>query len=529
MGERNEGRGRRLLWFYPACLLVTACLFCLAPIRGGRAIWLYLGVAALFLFAVRPGSAIYARTVEDRATVQRVCTALVAVVTIVGCTFPMGLLPIWNGERPGHRNQYELMAEAILDGHIDFDYGDEDALKDVENPYKTGALDAAGIPYHWDHAYYNGHYYMYFGIVPVLLVFLPYRVITGASLTTYHATQLFTALTIVGIFVLFGFLAKRFFKKLPFFLYLALAAAFSVMSVWYATAEPALYCTAISSGVAFTVWSIYFYVRAVWGEQRENRQIAWAAAGALCGALVFGCRPTIGLANVLVIPLLVCFLRQRKITGKLMGKLALAALPYVVVGVSLMVYNYVRFDDPFEFGQRYQLTVVDQRWFSFGLDRANLQRVASTLKYDCFRPGPLTESFPYFQPGGVFANFPILLLLAAMFIPAVFRSLRRSGMIWLVLGVVLAVVLVYGSIVLMSPFMLERYHMDFYFLLGIGCFVVIGLWYETCQARTGRYLCTGVTVLCAMTVIAAVIFYLCQLNVFYSESVDHVARILHLG
>ncbi|MBR3537441.1 MAG: hypothetical protein IKN79_00015, partial [Eubacterium sp.] len=41
-------------------------------------------------------------------------------------------------------------------------------------------------------------------------------------------------------------------------------------------------------------------------------------------------------------------------------RLLLAASPYIVTAAALMTYNYVRFENPFEFGQTYQLTVVDQ-------------------------------------------------------------------------------------------------------------------------------------------------------------------------
>lgn len=40
----------------------------------------------------------------------------------------------------------------------------------LENPYDAGARDAAQInDIHWDHAFYNGRYYVYFGLVPCLL------------------------------------------------------------------------------------------------------------------------------------------------------------------------------------------------------------------------------------------------------------------------------------------------------------------------------------------------------------------------
>ena len=174
----------------------------------------YGGIAALLACIFRPGSALHKPTMEKWNIGKFIICVLVLVVTVLMCIVPMGHLSLWNGEQPGHRNQYELMAEAILDGRIDLAYGDEDTLADLENPYDPEERKEAGIFYHWDHAYYKGHYYMYFGVVPVFLVFLPYRMLTGTALTTYHATQIFVALAIAGIFMLFYLLAKLFFKKL---------------------------------------------------------------------------------------------------------------------------------------------------------------------------------------------------------------------------------------------------------------------------------------------------------------------------
>ena len=138
--------------------------------------------------------------------IKNIITFFVAIVTILFCILPMDDLPIWNGEIPGHRNQYELMAEAILEGRLDFAYGDEAELETLNNPYDPDERREAGVTFHWDHAYYDGHYYMYFGVVPVFLLFLPYRVITGTALTTFRATQVFTAVIIAGIFSLFWLL-----------------------------------------------------------------------------------------------------------------------------------------------------------------------------------------------------------------------------------------------------------------------------------------------------------------------------------
>ena len=144
------------------------------------------------------------------------------------------------------------MAESILNGHLYIDYPDIDPkLLALDNPYDFEARKAAEVSYHWDHAFYNGRYYMYFGIVPVFLLFLPYRFLTGTNLTTYHATQIFVSLFICGIFTTFYTLVKTFFRRMSLSIYLALSVAFSIVSVWYSTAAPALYCRGLHGDLEY--------------------------------------------------------------------------------------------------------------------------------------------------------------------------------------------------------------------------------------------------------------------------------------
>ncbi len=510
------------LFFYPVCVLVTALLALTAGIW-----WVFAGLGAILLFAFRPGSVLHRATMETCQRWKVLVAVLAAAATSIACLLPMGVFPIWNGEQPAHRNQYELMAEAILDGRIEFAYGDEDTLKDLENPYDPDERKEAGVYYHWDHAYYKGHYYMYFGIVPVLLVFVPYRLLTGTSLTTYHATQLFTLFIIAGIFALFWMAARLFFRKLPFDVYIALSVAFSVMSVWYACAEPALYCTAITAAVALEVWSLFFFIRAVWGETRENRQIVLAGVGALLGALVFGCRPTVALANLLVIPMLWAFLKKHSVTWKLLGKLALAALPYVVIGAALMVYNYVRFEDPFEFGQAYQLTVADQHNYRVSLDGETLLRVINGTANNLFALGGVKTTFPYLRTASAFSNFPILFLSVFAFLPAL-NAGREHRLGSLLTGLVVTVLVISAFEIVWTPYLLERYRSDIYFLLGILCFLTVGLWCGSLGEKGRRRLAFVSTSLAAATLVSAVLLFVYTAGINY-PSVYEIGSFLGLS
>ena len=157
-----------------------------------------------------------------------------------------------------------------------------------------------GVKYNWDEAYYNHHYYMYFGVVPTIILFIPFKLLTGNALLTYQATQIFASLTIIGLFYLFYILCRKFFPKFPFSLYLLLSSAFSIISISYSIAAPALYCTAIVSGVCLMVWCIICFLKGAWLEADDKLNIIYLFAGAFLGALAFGCRPPVGLANLIV-------------------------------------------------------------------------------------------------------------------------------------------------------------------------------------------------------------------------------------
>lgn len=518
---------RRGWLFYPLCLVMCFLLALVAPISGNRVLWFYIGFMSILLYALRPCSLVYTALKSDSPNSRRFRIAVILLLIIL-CTLPMGVHPRWNGVDAGCRNQYEVLAEAFLDGHIDFAYGDEDALLALDNPYDPIERAEAGVPFHFDHAYYDGHYYMYFGVVPVLLVFLPYRLLTGTSLTTYHATQLFVAISIVGTFQLFQLLRKRFFPRMTEGVYLILSSAFSVIGVWYSIAQPALYCTAITAAIALEIWSLWFYIRAVWVLESENRQIVSAGVGALLGALAFGCRPPVALANLLVIPMLVIFLKHRKMSGALLAKLTLAAFPYILVAAGLMWYNYIRFDSPFEFGQSYQLTIADQTQYTQLPGIEILPRLLKDTAQSFFAPQTFEATFPYIDTVGVLGNFPIFLFFLGLFSPTVRKKLRQTNTLSLVTGVLLITLIINFADILWSPVLLERYHMDYYYLLSIGCFLVIGFLYDDCPEKMRPWLQCGLGIFSILAMGCAVLYCARGYMEYSPDPIHRIANFLHL-
>lgn len=396
----------------------------------------------------------------------------------------MSLSPVWNGKIPGHRDQYERIAQSILHGHLYLEYEDVDPrLSEMENPYDPQARKELGIYYHWDHAFYNGKYYMYFGIVPVVLLFLPYQLLTGNALTTYKATQIFTVGTILAIFALFDFLRKKFFPKMPFDLYLILSMVLSFVSVWYAIAAPALYCTAIMSAVCMEIISLNLMVRVVWdSEQKNGRKMAELSGSFLCASLAFGCRPTIALSGILQIMLFYLHLHELKSKKKSMKACLTAGIPCLVTAILLMWYNYARFGSIWEFGQHYQLTVADQRLYSLSAG-FRLDKIINGLVYQFASWSPIQGKFPYISYEGILFAFPVFWCIAAFLQDSVKKEIKEKHLT-AIINILIALIIgitVFDSVY--TPYMVTRYQLDVNFLLGIACFVAVGFRCETAKNR----------------------------------------------
>lgn len=464
---------------------------------------LFWGISVFIFYRLRPNTMLSKISLETMADKEKLITMTIACMVILCCVLPMALSPYWNGDIQEHRNQYEILTESILEGHIYLNYSDIDPkLLAMENPYDPALRKELGVNYHWDHAFYNGHYYMYFGVVPVFLLFLPFRLLTGVTLAAYHATQIFAALFIIGWFKLFFFLGKKFFPAMSWTVCLALTSAFSFMSLWYIAAAPALYCTAIASGLCMEVWSLFFFAKAVWSNSGERQNVLYGILGSFFGALAFGCRPPIALANLLAIPMFLHYLKGKRCDFKLCQQILLFLLPYAVIGLLLMIYNDLRFDNPFEFGQSYQLTSADQSNYGNVLSRFDLANIINGLLENFIAYKPLNNTFPYVSFSSVLINFPIGIAAFFCFTQAkTLDLLKKQHMNGFMIVLWLLPMLITIVEVLMSPYLLERYRSDIYWLIGLASFLSFGFFFQSSSKILVKKANFFVTLLCYITML----------------------------
>lgn len=460
---------------------------------------------------------------------------LFATLLIVVC--PMSLSPYWTGQKQlyADKQQYDRLGDALLQGHLYIDDGDIDpALEAMENPYDTEERKKLGVRYHWDEAYYNHHYYMYFGVVPTIILFIPFKLLTGTALLAYQATQIFAAFTIIGLFYLFYLYANRLFQKFPFSLYLLFSSAYSVLSVSYSIASPALYCTAIISGVCMMVWGIVFFFKGTQLKEDKFKSNVYLFLGAVLGALAFGCRPPVALANILVLAVIGSILQNKLLDMKVKTtKILLIFLPYLVVGILLMLYNYARFDNVFEFGQSYQLTLADQHMYRSFWDNFDVKKTIVAIFLNFYLLPSFTVKFPFVWYSGVFFNYPVLLLSARIFSKNIAHVLQEKQLYHFSLLSFFSTVLITIFTVYWSPFLIERYHLDFYYVLCILSFIATSAWFET-VSKEKRKLLISCLVFLLFAVYAVSFLFFCipfdwSYTMCYPEALEAIYKGLRFG
>lgn len=376
--------------------------------------------------------------------------------------------------------QYAELARALSDGQLYLEIDPPTWLTEMDDPYDKGARDElqkmTGQGYLFDVAYYEGHYYVYFGIVPELLFYLPFYLATGENFPTAIAILIMAMLFVMGCAALLDNFARYHFKRVSIGLYLLLEIPLVFCcGMLYLLKFPTFYSLPIMCAMTFSIWGLYLWMHG----RTSSHPMGWYLAGSLCMALVLGCRPQLMAFSLLAFPLFWRrFIIERHILTK-RGACEFICLiaPYIVVAAGVMWYNAARFGSPFDFGANYNLTVNDMT--KRGM---NVGRIAPALFAYFLQTPSTTGVFPFLQPvpfdttylgqtikevtfGGIFACLPILWVLP--FARSILRLRVQQRSTHTVMGVVI-VLLVSGLLVAVLDAemagILQRYYADFSFM-----------------------------------------------------------------
>lgn len=403
-----------------------------------------------------------------------------------------------------HHYQYNELADAFLKGQLHLDKEVPEILQEMDNPYDRNArrevFSSAGLSEPWDTAYFGGKYYVYFGVLPVFLFYLPAKLL-GFDFPNFMAVVIFSWVLIAGVFLLYRQLMKMYFKRIPYLLYLTLSVTTVITGgVIYIIKRPDFYSIPIIGALAFTVMGIYFWLA---GAEKDKLSVSKMFIGSVFMASVIALRPNLVFFSCIAFLIYwdsvfthreLLSIHSRVSNEKYRGikNTVLFCAPYIVIGGLVMIYNFLRFNSPFDFGAAYNLTTSDMTQRGYAIDRLGL----GVFEY-LISPPVISATFPYLTSslpstsyigftssegmfGGIFATYPVLWSIFAMHKTRTQKPFKYVVFLFITSFIICLLDIQAGGI-------LPRYICDFAVFFVMAAVIVLFMLYEQYPSLSTKF------------------------------------------
>lgn len=413
----------------------------------------------------------------------------------------------------------------------------EDLLK-LDDPYEYVKRDAevGSGNFLWDHCFYNGKYYSYYGIGPVLALFLPYHLITGYYFPSGWATLMFSLIGILFLTKIYLAVIEKKFRDLPTNTVTAGLITLQLSSgIMFSAARPLFYELAIASGFMCVAIGAYLLMTSniLWDGKISYVRLGFASF--FLGYAVL-CRPTLA---VYCIAALFFFagglkkaldgLEKRQKTRTFFKYAAVALVPLGIIALGQMTYNYLRFDNPLDFGIQYSLTINDFTHAEFHWKYVLINMYAYLFNMPHFTPRKFTylassaerfgiNGYTFFDDAGknlvsVGIIYRALPMFAYLFSGKALQHVEKKKRVLpiLLIGVtciLMPLVIIFSS---WESGYAVRYNADFSWQMVIGALVVAFTLYKSIKSESTKKLVdlifTFSTVVCVYVNIAQLIAF----------------------
>ncbi|WP_418968804.1 hypothetical protein [Alloscardovia omnicolens] len=360
-------------------------------------------LVAVLLWSIRPRSHLYTIKLNTHSRSQKIAfwgsfaapVILVSLILLVRSGIFVGT-DTWSDSHNyiySYRH-YIYMAQSILDGHAWLDIPVDpqfDALANPYNPLERNAALAQGAQIYWDYAFFNHHWYSYFGMLPSLVLYIPFHLLTGAwpSLTAVNILLLTIAL-IMLISATIRFIARFFPQASIGSTLLVLVCVFIGTNLVSLIAVANLYVIAFASALCMVTIGLFLWLK-VSPEHTQSSNAWHMGIGSVCIALSTSCRPTFIFSAILVLPIFLDLIWRKpwraivRATALNLGAACAGLLP-------ALWYNWWRFGSIFDFGAGYQITVADMRHI-----HASTLSIIQGMSIYLFQPLQITSDAPYLE------------------------------------------------------------------------------------------------------------------------------------
>lgn len=453
-----------------------------------RVILLFLG--ALLLLKVKEGS-VGQKEYDENSKKQKIwdICALTAICLLLGIYTTIQIRPvkfllapneIGMSSAGGSIDCVTMQVEAFVNGQVALLVEPSEELKNLSNPYDISLREKEKVSALYDTAYHNGKYYNYFGVAPILTSILPFRLLTGKYLPLYIFNLIYISIAIFALYALYRKLIQRFVGKVSCLHFWLGLITILVASNLLILVRGLKYDIAVTSGIAFILLALNLAISIQ--KETKARALKLVLLGISTGLVVLS-KP-----SFICYYLLILFFFWNSIQNldkkEKLKSIIIPMVPLVLLAILQMTLNYLRFDNIFEFGAKYQLSLGDVRVdmrITFG------KILEGFFLYLGKMPliNPLQFPFVSLMPNYDFweMNEKCLTqpLIGLVYIPILFvylfakeilknpKEKEFKHFIWLVLFLTVVLIILntcYGGII-------EEYTIDFKLMLAVGAVLLI--------------------------------------------------------
>lgn len=317
--------------------------------------------------------------------------------TAVAYPIPIEELHAHTSGTTGKIDIFVSLFDAFKKGRIDLDLDVDPKLLELTNPWSPAERNAAHVSYYWDHAFYNGKYYSYYGPLPVIVASFPFYFLSGCRyVPTAFGLELIGMAFLIPSFLLLMIEIFRLIQKkvnwgqYALFSAVGLVTSMMIMAItwkdgWY---HEAIYHVPDIYGLAS--FDLFFFFVLMAYREKRLRILPLSFAGLFFVFIVFS-RPNLFLGLLVTAPFLFGILCEKDVPFKKKIVEFIPMISILLVGaVIACLYNYKRFDSILEFGQSYQLNVTDQRYLTY-----SPEKILPTIFHFFWQGGNFYNRFPY--------------------------------------------------------------------------------------------------------------------------------------
>ena len=412
--------------------------------------------------------------------------------------------PLAPNGAPQYGSFQNPIADALLSHQLSLKVKPEEGLLRLPNPYDPIANDpyrAQGIH---DFSLYKGKFYSYFGPAPAILLYIPFRIFQVGDLSPTIGTLIFAAVGFMFSLLSFRILVRWCVGEIP--LWMQCIAIFTL-----GLGVPVMWIVYIgrdyeaSIACAYMLLFIGLYCLARGSLTRPNP--VFLALGSLALGLAIAARPSAaaGIVFVIAAAAMVVGKGARIGSGRRNSCLAALIVPYLVMIVLVALFNYARFGSISEFGQSYQLSLVDVRTYPF----ESFSYIPKGLYAYLLSPVRVLGDFPYlflrkqeFDPvliaqgpglhkylsepvAGILTNMPVV---GAGFVLLVTRFRATARRLPRVYPTIVVLLLPAAALLLAVSYQFQgatmRYELDFAPLIVFASLLGWIAWYRSARGRS---------------------------------------------